>query len=298
MIEFKRILCPIDFSETSDHALLHAAAFARWYESRLIVLHVAPPIEPEESGARPDQGAAAPPGRVADEVASLIRRAVERAHAADLKPDLVLAEGRAHQVIADRAAGLPADLIVMGTHGRGGFSRMLLGSVTEKVLHTAPSPVLTVPPAAAPSASVVFTRILCAVDFSPSSLIGLRMALDLGRQGGGRVTVLHALEYMDPEEPCEHVAFDIRRHRQHILDHARDRLHALLEGEPRTWCEIEEAVAVNRAYREILSRAGEGGADLIVMGSQGSDGVELLVYGSNTQHVVRAAPCPVLTARA
>ena len=168
------------------------------------------------------------------------------------------------------------------------------------MLHTASCPVLTVPPAApaATPSPVMFRHILCPTDFSPSSTKALELALDLGRQADGCVTVLHAIEYMDIEEPCEHVDFDIRDYRRHVLEHARERLHSLVAGEPQTWCEIQEVVAVNRAYREILQRATATEADLIVMGAQGHGGMDLLLYGSNTQHVVRAATCPVLTVRA
>ena len=57
-------------------------------------------------------------------------------------------------------------------------------------------------------------------------------------------------------------------------------------------------MAVDRAYKAILHRADEAKADLIVMGAQGTAGLELMLYGSNTQHVLRAATCPVLTVRA
>jgi nucleotide-binding universal stress UspA family protein len=172
--------------------------------------------------------------------------------------------------------------------------------VTEKVLRTATCPVLTVP-AAAPAmtaAAVAFKRIVCAIDHSPSALKALQYALELGRQADGCVTALYALEYMDPEEPCEHVDFDIRKRRQHFIDHARERLHAQLAQEPTTWCEIEEVVAIDRAYKAILKQATASRADLIVMGAQGTGGLELMLYGSNTQHVLRAASCPVLTVHA
>lgn len=145
---------------------------------------------------------------------------------------------------------------------------------------------------------IAFRHILCPIDYSPSSLKALEYALELGRQADGCVTALSALEYMDPEEPCEHVDVDIRRNRQHFIDHARERLHAQLAGEPQTWCAIEKIVAINRAYKEILQRAAAADMDLIVMGAQGSGGIALMLYGSNTHHVVRAATCPVLTVRA
>jgi nucleotide-binding universal stress UspA family protein len=144
------------------------------------------------------------------------------------------------------------------------------------------------------------------MDYSPSALKALQYALDLGRQAGGCVTVLYALEYMDPEEvlepsvfdPCHQALADSRRRRQAQIDHARQRLHAQVAQEPTTWCELDEVVAVDRAYKAILHHAQEAKADLIVMGAQGTAGLELMMYGSNTQHVLRAATCPVLTLRA
>ncbi len=297
MIEFRHILCPIDFSDTSGRALTYATAFATWYEAQLTVLHVAPAFDealrPGETGPDPSPGSR-------DDMLAKIGRSIEQAGAAALNARPLAQEGRASELIVNCGAAMKADLLVMGTHGLGGFHRLLLGSVTEKVIRTATCPVLTVPPSA-PSTTpgpILFKRILCPIDYSPSSLKALEYALELGRQADGCVTVLSALEYMDPEEPCEHVDLDIRRNRQHFIDHARERLHAQLAGEPRTWCAIEEIVAIDRAYKAILAHAASSGTNLIVMGAQGTGGIELMVYGSNTHHVVRAATCPVLTVRA
>ena len=297
MIEFKHILCPIDFSDTSLRALTYATAFARWYEAQLEVLHVV--AELEDSVVHEQSSRTREPGsRVSrDAIVSEIRRSLESVGATNLNPQLLVQQGRAHELIVQRAQAQPADLIVMGTHGRSGFNRLLLGSVTEKVLRRATCPVLTVP-AAAPAmtaVAVAFKRIICAIDYSPSSLKALQYALELGRQADGCVTALYALEYMDPEEPCEHVGFDLRKRRQYFIDHARERLHAQLAREPRTWCEIEEVIAIDRAYKAVLKQATASQAELIVMGAQGTGGVELMLYGSNTQHVLRAASCPVLT---
>lgn len=302
MIEFKHILCPIDFSETSIRALKYATALAHWYESQLDVLHVVPAFE---SVPMSHVAAVGGVGRVlhatrCEEIVKDIRSAIDEAGTGDTHHRALALEGRVHEMIVSHAAAQPADLIVLGTHGRGGFNRLFLGSVTEKVVRTAPCAVLTVPPGA-PATNrepISFKRILCAIDFSPASLAALKYALELGRQANGCVTVLHALEYMDPEEPCEHVDAATRKARSLRIDHARQRLHHQLADEPTTSCAIEEVVVpVNRAYREILQRAASAHSDLIVMGAQGSSGIELMLYGSNTQHVVRAATCPVLTVR-
>jgi nucleotide-binding universal stress UspA family protein len=308
--EFSRILCPIDFSDTSLRALTYATALANWYDAQLEVLHVVPAFEYEITDPVVAAGDLSPvlhaPGRQA--VLALIRSAIKIAGASTTHHRALTLEGRVHEMIVDRAAAQSADLIVMGTHGRTGFNRLFLGSVTEKVVRTVVCPVLTVPPAAPASLTspVAFKRILCAMDFSPSSLRALNYALDLGRQANGRVTLVHALEYMDAEEslepsvfdPCRQAAVESHRRRQQLIDHARERLHAQLAGERGTWCEIEEVVAINRAYKEILQRASASDVDLIVMGAQGTGGIELMLYGSNTHNVVRGAACPVLTVRA
>ena len=300
MIAFRHILCPIDFSDTSARALTYATALATWYQAQLTVLHVATAFdEAIESEPAGDTRPVPYPGS-RDDIIAKLRHSIEQAGATALNARPLAQEGRATELIVNCAAAMKADLLVMGTHGLGGFHRLLLGSVTEKVVRTATCPVLTVPPSAPATTPgpIVFKKILCPIDYSPSALKALEYALELGRQADGCVTVLSALEYMDPDEPCEHVDVDIRRNRQHFIGHARERLHAQIAGEPRTWCEIEEIVAVNRAYKEILERAAAADMDLIVMGAQGSGGVELMLYGSNTQHVVRAATCPVLTVRA
>jgi nucleotide-binding universal stress UspA family protein len=309
VITFTKILCPIDFSSTSERALTIAVAIATWYDAALEVVHVVPTFDvaASEPSVSPGAGAGSPTAGSRDEVLTALERAVERAGAAE-RARLLALEGRVHELIGHRAAAWPADLIVMGTHGRSGFNRLLLGSITEKVVRTSPCPVLTVPPAvpAALMTPVAFKRILCPVDYSPPSLNALRCALELGRQADGCVTVLHALEYMDPqtreyletESPTAGIDPAMGHHARQLVAAARERLHAHLAGEPQTWCTIEEVVTVNRPYRAILQHAASHPLDLIVMGAQGSGGLELLLFGSNTHHVVRAAPCPVLTIRA
>jgi nucleotide-binding universal stress UspA family protein len=98
-------------------------------------------------------------------------------------------------------------------------------------------------------------------------------------------------------DPCRQAALESRRRRHELIDQARERLHAQLAGEARTWCEIEEIVAINRARKKVPQRAFSLG-HLIVMGAPGSGGIETMLYGSHTHHVVRAATCPVLTVRA
>jgi nucleotide-binding universal stress UspA family protein len=247
VIAFKQILCPIDFSDTSARALTYATAFSAWYEAQLTVLHVATtfdePLEPLPIG---DTARAPYPGS-RDDIIARLNRSIEQAGATALHARPLAQEGRASELIVNCGAAMKVDLLVMGTHGLGGFHRLLLGSVTEKVVRTATCPVLTVPPAvpATTPRPILFKKILCPIDFSPSSLKALEYALELGRQANGCVTALYALEHTDPEESLE-TALESDRRRQHLVDHARERLQTLLAGEPRTWCEIERSIAPTR----------------------------------------------------
>ena len=297
MVEFKQIICPVDLSESSVRALAYAAALARWYDSQLTVLHVVPTFESMQV-----RGDLAEPIRVVtpmprEQVLEEMSRSLNLTALAS-RATPVAQSGDPRETIIDQALSKKADLIVMGTHGRRGFKRLLLGSVTEAVLREAPCPVLTVPPHAAADVSeaVTFKRILCPVDFSPSALQALGFALDLARQADGLVTLLHALEWLS-EEPRTSAHFDVPEYRRHMAQDARERLRTLVAEESRTWVEIDDVVVFGRPYREVLRAAEMKSADLIVMGAQGRGGIDLALFGSTTQQVVRGAMCPVLTVR-
>ena len=298
MIEFKRIICAVDLTESSVRALAHAAALARWYDAHLTVLHVVPTFEPIP--VRGDIGAPLsivtplPRERVLEEMRRSLKLATLSPHASP-----VAESGDPHTAIIDHAVSERADLIVLGTHGRRGFKRLLLGSVTEAVMSDAPCPVLTVPPHAPAGLqeAVTFKRILCPIDFSPSALQALGFALDLARQADGLVTLVHAIEWLPEHEPRASVPFNVAEYRRYMLEDTQAQLRALVADESRTWVEVDDVVVFGRAYREVLREAETRSADLIVMGAQGRGGIDLALFGSTTQQVVRGAMCPVLTVR-
>lgn len=298
MIEFKQIICPVDFSESSVRAIAYAAALARWYDAQLSVLHVVPTFESMQV-----RGDLVEPVRVVtpmprEQVLEEMGRSLNLA-ALSPRATPIAEAGDPQATIVDQALAKKADLIVMGTHGRRGVKRLLLGSVTEAVLREAPCPVLTVPPhaPAAVSEEVTFKRILCPIDFSPSALQALGFALDLARQADGRVTLFRVVEWLAEEEPRASTHFNVPEYRRYMVDDAQERLRNLVAEESRTWVDIADVVVFGRAYREILRAAETKPADLIVMGAQGRGGIGLALFGSTTQQVVRGATCPVLTVR-
>jgi nucleotide-binding universal stress UspA family protein len=299
MIRFKHVLCPTDLSEASMPSLTYAAMFARWYEARLTVLHVVPTFEPivVASGALSDPVQVVTPVS-REQVLAEVSRFADRAGIGSIDPVFAATDGDPARSIVDQALAIPADLVVMGTHGRSGFERLLIGSVAEHVLHRAPCAVLLVPPhvTAKSLTDVTFKHILCPVDFSPSALLALGFALDLARQADGVVMLVHALEWLAEEEPREYAHFNVPEYRQHLIEDAQQRVRTLVENEAPTRT-IEERVVLGRAHREILRLAAESATDLIVIGAQGRGGLGLALFGSTTQQVVRAATCPVLTVR-
>ena len=300
MIEFKQILCPTDLSEASVPSLTYAAALASWYKADLTVLHVVPTFDPIAVGPGAFYGPlqnVLPMSR--EEVLGEMRRITDKAGIGSIHAALSAEAGDPTKTIVEQALTTGADLVVMGTHGRSGFERLLIGSVAEKVLRKAPCPVLLVPPHVTAKAhpDVSFKHILCPMDFSPSALQALGFAVDLARQSGGRVTVLHALEWLAEEEPRENIHFNVPEYRRYLIDDARERVRALVAEESGAGKAIEDRVVLGRAYGEILRAAADSNTDLIVMGAQGRGGLGLTLFGSTTQQVVRAATCPVLTVR-
>lgn len=292
---FTHVLYPTDLSAASLAAWPYAAALARRHQARLTVLHVVPSFEPisvpSDRGAAPYH-AVHPP--TPDDVRHEMEQSVPDVPLAGVEVRYVPHAGDPVQVIVDQAVAGSADLIVMGTHGRSGFERFLIGSVTERVLRLAPCPVLAVPPhAPAVAAEAVFSRVLCPIDFSAASLQALECALAFARLAKGRVTVVHACDVA--AEPRLHAYLgEVQRQ---AVEVAGAKLQALLADQPAAAGGIEPVVVLGRPGREILKIAGQQAADLIVMGAQGRGGVGLALVGSTTQDVVRAAACPVLVVR-
>ena len=301
MIDITRILCPIDFSEFSRHALDYATGVARWYGASVHVMHVHH-VLPVASTV-PEM---IPSMALTPEWRQELLRSVE-AFATKDGSDAVpmtfeVAEGfPAHEVVA-AARRAAVGLLVVGTHGRSGFAHLVLGSVAERVLRTAGCPVMTIPPRVADAAPVgpLFKRILCAVDFSACSMRALEYATSLAQEADAHLTVAHVFE-LEGALPSEwRTAVTpgfIRRELLAIEDERRHHLAYAVPTSVREFCSVDTLMTSGTPYREILRLAAENAAELIVLGVHGRNPVDLAFFGSTTNHVVRQARCPVLTVR-
>jgi nucleotide-binding universal stress UspA family protein len=301
-VRIERILCPTDFSEFSLRALKRAVNLASWFEARVTALHVMPrtpwALPGDAYGTYVTMAADLSRARQEEEAKELARF-IEPFLGEGAPIETTLVEGDPWREIQAAAEALPADLVVMGTHGRSGFEHLLLGSVTEKVLRRAPCPVFTVGNAeAAPSAGPLFRRILCAADLTKASGATLDMALSLAEENLAEVTLLHVVEgFLGETGPDLYRPVpDIVPMRRSFVEQARERLHDAGTA-AHGFCDVSERVETGTAWREILRVAKETSADLIVMGAHGHGALGRLFLGSTTNQVVRHAPCPVLIVR-
>jgi nucleotide-binding universal stress UspA family protein len=299
-MDIDRILCPVDFSEFSGPALERAVRLGEWFEARVEVLHVNPFLPfamPAGMGpafyAEPLEAAAAQRDEAARGLGSLVAPFLD----AGVPIDTKVLEGEPWRIILEEANGFPADLLVLGTHGRSGFEQLLLGSVTEKVLRRAPCPVLTVGHVRAHSPKgPLFRRILCAADLTQASPHTLDVALSLATENDAEITLLHVLENF----PGDHGAGlvqrvpEIRPLRHELVAEARAELRKAVPSPVRTFCEVTERVETGSPWSEILRVAEQMDAELIVMGAHATGAVGRMLFGSTTSQVVRRAQCPVL----
>ena len=295
MNRIRRILCPIDFSETSRRALDHAAAIARRYRASLSVLYVFPnlpvmDVPPRHLGAG---------GRA--EIMADLRQFVASVPSSVRVDAHVVEAAEVHCEIDIQSRALAADLLVMGSHGRSGFKRLMLGSVTESTLRITRCPVLVVPPAAegATRTPWCLRRILCAIDFSVESVAALDYALSLAQEGGAELTLIHAIE-VPPELRDGHVAdlTDVDRLRAAEEAKCLRKLREMVLEHARQLCTICTLVDEGAADHVILAAGEARHADLIVMGVRGHGALDLAVFGSKTRQVIRASRCPVLVVHA
>jgi nucleotide-binding universal stress UspA family protein len=297
VIQIRRILCPVDFSEFSRRALDHAAALSGWYAAELTVVHVSP-LMPTVFGLEPAPSEAllAPFDReaVGRELATFVGETAKGRPT----PQLRVLAGPTVGTILSLAAESATDLVVLGTHGRSGFERFMLGSVTEKVVRKASCPVLTVPRRAegAPERAP-FGRILCGVDFAEASRRAVDYGLSLAQEAKARVTLLHVVEWLPDESFSKYPQFDVDHFRRTLLTDARVKLEQLVPEDARNWCEPDTKLVCGKPYQEILRVASEERSDLIVLGVHGRGAIDRMLFGSTTQAIVRQAACPVLTIR-
>jgi nucleotide-binding universal stress UspA family protein len=287
-ISLKKILYATDFSRASEFALPYAIGLAKRYGAKVHGFHVRYPA------TYPIVGPEAMPQvmQAAQEQAKLDAQQLHEM-LAPIPHEVSVCEGEVWPLISDIVTKQETDMIVIGTSGRTGMSRVLLGSVAEEIFRRASCPVLTVGPHVSQDTGrrLEMKEILYATDFSPESLAALPYAVSLAQEHQARLTLLHVVGEAKAGELV---------HAELYADSIRRQLKKLLPSEAEVWCEPKCAVEHGPEAAKILEVAIALGADLIVLGVRGAKGgmgVATHLLGSVAHDVVTQAQCPVLTVR-
>jgi nucleotide-binding universal stress UspA family protein len=293
----KLILCPTDFSAFSIKAYRHALSLAEHYEAKLVALHVV------ELWKYPFADyAATAGGDYANFRQSLhkggkeqLQEFVNQHSLEGITPQLAVCEGRAPDSILAFAREQKIDLIVMGTHGRRGFDRLMLGSATDRVMRQASCPVLAVckPTRDAVAANAGehhvhhLSRILMCTDFSENSARALDYAISVTEEYDAELTLMHVVEQVPSPAKTEEVIGTCTR-----------QLDKLVPAQKCKNLRIRTAVRIGKPYQSIIAYAQEAATDLISMGVRGAGALDRAVFGSTTYRVIQLGPCPVLAVHA
>jgi len=284
-ISLRNILYATDFSPAAWAALPYALGIARRYDCKLFSVHVRPP-DSYTFAARP----------VSAPIDQEMARAVESLDQwlKDLRHEILIREGETWPQISKIIGEKEIDLLVIGTHGRTGLERVLLGSVAEAIFRQAPCPVLTVGPHAPKDADRLadIHEILYATDFTPEASAAAPYAISLAQEHQARLTLLHVIDDSKTAELA---------HPERIVSTSLQVLRDLVPPEAELWCKPEVLVERGVPAEKILEVAEQRRADLIVLGVRRADrriGVATHLAHPIAHEIVTRASCPVLTVRA
>jgi len=276
-----------DFSPIAENAAPYALELARSYKGKVHALHVRPV---EMYGMAPPESW--PVLReAAENQAQEQRKYLDRVFAA-VEHEAIVTEGDIWDSVAEHIEKGQIDLIVMGTHGRQGLGKLVLGSVAENVLRRAACPVLTVGPhvRVGPERVVAMKHILLAANFSMASDAAAAYALSLAQENQALLDIVHVIE---PQKTGEIV------HPSELTAGCLSRMRALIPPEADLWCEPHTLVEVGEPAEQILNVAKARRSDLIVLGIKNAAAIPGAAHipWTTAHKVIAGAECPVLTVR-
>ncbi len=279
-VSLRSVLFATDFSPASMRALPYALGIAGQYGAKLYPAHVIP-IEPYLMGNPKTADRLREARQEAD---STLARLLDSVSDRGIPCEVLLDNGDTWMVMSDFIKKYAVDLLVIGTTGRTGLEKVLLGSVAEEAIRESPCPVLAVGPKAPSDATMKLEKILYATDFSTVSLLAAPYALSLAEKFRARLTLLHVIVGF-PESPY----LDAQM--------ARVRLSELVTAGFELPTPLEAMVEMGSPADLILNVASQTASDLIDMGARGAGSLARLAthFGSIAHKVVSHAASPVLT---
>jgi nucleotide-binding universal stress UspA family protein len=287
-VQVRNILFPTDFSSAAHAASPYAAEFAKRFGAKLFALHVATPAvnpmtEPATWAAL-QRAAEAEAGKQKQDLLDSFR---------GIQPEVLIEEGGLWSTLESVLQNNNIDLIILGTRGRSGVKKLLLGSVAEEIFRRASCAVLTVGPFSPeePPRDGKISEIVYATDFSPESVAAASYAVSLAQEFQARLTLLHVI----PDQNTGDLL-----HAENLVDSSTRLLRSLVPAEADLWGEPRFTVERGTPAEKILAVAARRQADLIVLGVRrpsGFPGAATHLPIATAHKIVSRATCPVLTVR-
>jgi nucleotide-binding universal stress UspA family protein len=285
---FRHILFTTDFSQAAAQAIPYVKKIAKYYDADLVTLHVRTPVVNPMTE----------PGTWA--VYLEATQAEDEKHRADLlatfagiRTQVLIEEGSIGSCLEETIKNNNIDLVVIGTRGRTGVAKLLLGSTAEEIFRTVTCPVLTVGPHANESGAPTgqFREILYATDFSPESKDAAMYAVSLAQEFQARLVLLHVI----PKQAAGDLVSA-----SDVIASSEKLLLQLVPAEAEAWCKPETVVVQGNPAERILDFAKVREPDLIVLGvrqEEGVPGAATHLPVAMAHKIVSHATCPVLTVR-
>ncbi len=305
-IVFKHVLIATDFSDASRGALSYALAIARRYGSVLSIAH-AIPAEPHHQ--IPLEDLPRELNRRWLEAEEQMKRLGKNARIDDLIHHLRIEQGPVWDVLASAIRRQNVDLLVLGTHGRGGLTKLALGSVAEAALRSASCPVLTVGPHVPPAGAgpLEFNRILFTTDFGLAADKAFPYALFLAEGHRAKLVLSHMMPLLQSSDlgpaaygPSAYAAEEYTAWQRTMRDESRRKLFEMLPPNAKLAVEPEYFAGMDFLPEGILELASAQEIGLIVMGANRTSSPRLAAHipWALTHEVICHAKCPVLTCTA
>lgn len=288
MMDISTILLPLDFSETSEYAIESARKMAQLFQATITPFHAYMPVSdlyaPGMYGLENTPMASQNPDELEKIYTANLQNEVKEYIPDQLLNPVKVAAGKSAQAIVEAAK--QTDIIVMGSHGRSGFTRFFMGSVSDKVLRTASVPVVVV------NEKQQFNDIdqmMVTTDFSEYSRSVFPIAKDMALKTGAEIELIHVLSFNknDPDAPTSSLK-ELRQHHLNIVE--KEHFHELGNQ-----IKSRLIISSDSPHEAIMNDNLNNPHDLILMATVGRTGIGHLMMGSTTSQVVRHVQSPVLS---
>lgn len=297
-VQLKRILCATDFSDLSNQTISFGIALAKTFNAKLFVCHIIDlPFAAMNGEVQLD------PIEQQNRMAAYAQEQLEQLFDKEsIEWEPLVSIGHTADEISRIVDKHRIDIVVSATHGRSGLKRLLLGSVTERLMRTIRCPLLIIKEQETEAAGMKRTsfpprRILVGCDFSTDSELAFQYGLAMAQEFEAELHLVHVVE----PPVYQNILFsDVSSglyNRDAMLEELSNKLDRMVPDEARNWCDPTTALREGKPDEELTRYADVNDMDLLVVGVRGHGLVETLFVGSTTDRVARRSPCPVLSVR-